>query len=306
MIAELSVEERQDRRSRQSSALARQGNGVASGPNIGAAERLVSALGGSWLAMSAMRRLLRRKTKSGLLLGSAGGLLLYRGMSGRSRLYQAVGAGGRPGILSHPFSREVVVRHAITIRKPIAEVYRFFRNAEKLAGAMSSASQVERMDDRRSRWCTCGPDGRVSYCEVTLTEEQANHHLAWTAGDDDGAFYLGRAEFEVAAGERGCVVRAALRYRPKGGVFGAMIAKLTNRDFGQFIIEDLRRIKQFLEVGEMATAEGPAGRRGRAATRPQPHAQVRNGPEVEEDAVVQASKDSFPASDPPSWSTTRI
>ena len=62
-------------------------------------------------------------------------------------------------------------------------------------------------------------------------------------------------------------------------------------------------LKQMLEAGEIARTEGqPRG--GEASRRRQPARAQRSGSE-RRDRVSEASEDSFPASDAPSWTGTR-
>jgi uncharacterized membrane protein len=71
-------------------------------------------------------------------------------------------------------------------------------------------------------------------------------------------------EFVPASGNRGTIVRVELEYDPPGGALGAAVAKLFGEEPGGQIAEDLRRLKQRLETGEIATARGPSGRRRRS------------------------------------------
>ena len=66
----------------------------------------------------------------------------------------------------------------------------------------------------------------------------------------------GSVHFEDAGGDRGTRVRVRLQYRPPGGKIGAAVARLLGRDAATQIREDLRRFKQLLEAGEIATTEG--------------------------------------------------
>jgi uncharacterized membrane protein len=68
--------------------------------------------------------------------------------------------------------------------------------------------------------------------------------------------------FEPAVAGRGAIVRVEMLYRPPAGKLGRQIARLFGEEPAQQIREDLRRFKQLLETGEVATTEGqPSGRR---------------------------------------------
>jgi uncharacterized membrane protein len=82
--------------------------------------------------------------------------------------------------------------------------------------------------------------------------------------------HAGSVIFEPAnAG--GTVIRLSMHYSPPGGRLTASLAQLLRQDPQARVREDLRRFKQLLETGEIATTHGqPTGRRsliGRAVRR---------------------------------------
>jgi hypothetical protein len=90
-----------------------------------------------------------------------------------------------------------------------------------------------------------------------------------------------------------------MEYNPPAGSLGAAFAKLFGREPGQQINTDLRRFKQIMEAGEIATVKGqPSGRSGMDQSSP-------TRSKRRKDIVQVASEDSFPASDPPGWISER-
>jgi len=62
----------------------------------------------------------------------------------------------------------------------------------------------------------------------------------------------------------GTRVTVHLQYNPPGGKLGAAVAKMFGEEPNQTIREDLRRLKQLMEAGEIPTTEGqPSGRAAR-------------------------------------------
>ena len=60
-------------------------------------------------------------------------------------------------------------------------------------------------------------------------------------------------EFRDAPGGRGTWVTATLLYDPPAGIVGKVIAKLFQREPEMQVRRDLRRFKQLMETGEVAT-----------------------------------------------------
>jgi uncharacterized membrane protein len=68
--------------------------------------------------------------------------------------------------------------------------------------------------------------------------------------------------FERATGGRGAIVHVEMFYWPPAGKIGAHLARLLGEEPRKQINDDLRRLKQLIETGEVATTLGqPSGKR---------------------------------------------
>jgi uncharacterized membrane protein len=85
-------------------------------------------------------------------------------------------------------------------------------------------------------------------------EEEINKKLAWKSVEGADVPNAGQVLFEEAPG--GTKVTVLLAYTPPAGVIGALIAKMFGEEPNQTVKEDLRRFKQIMEAGEVATTEG--------------------------------------------------
>jgi uncharacterized membrane protein len=95
--------------------------------------------------------------------------------------------------------------------------------------------------------------------DAEIINEVPNELIGWRSVDDSNVQNAGSVHFS-SAGSRGTEVRVLLRYDPPGGKFGAIVAKLFGEEPSRQVQEDLRRLKQILETGEMPTIEGqPSG-----------------------------------------------
>ena len=149
-------------------------------------------------------------------------------------------------------SRELL-GESVTINQPAAELFAFWRDPSNLVAIMDNIISIETIDDVRSRWTGKGPAGRDVSWESIITQEIDGREITWQSAPDAEVANSGRVEF-IDAGERGTVVRATIAYEPPFGTVGKIIAKLFQREPKLQARRDLRRFKQLMETGEVATA----------------------------------------------------
>jgi uncharacterized membrane protein len=249
--------------------------------NVGDIERYASALAGGALLILG----LTRRSPAGLGLVVLGGSLLHRGLTGRCMAYAAAGvntAGGGGGYvgtstgkggwieagdgLHNPnatvgHGEGIKVYKSVTVDKPAAELYRFWRNFENLPRFMKHVESVTVKDDRNSHWVVKAPAGRRVEWDAEIINEQKNELIAWRSVGDADVDNAGSVRFEELEGDRGTKVTVNLEYKPPAGKVGVVVAKLFHEEPGQQVEEDLRRFKQVMETGEIATTDGqPTGR----------------------------------------------
>ncbi|WP_277979799.1 SRPBCC family protein [Sphingomonas phyllosphaerae] len=145
-----------------------------------------------------------------------------------------------------------ITARAVTINRPVAEVYAHFRDFANLPGFMENVERIDVLDQRRSHWVVKAPAGGTVEWDARITEEVEHRLLAWTSEEGAEVPNSGRVEFHDA-GARGTVVVATILYDPPGGVIGKLIAKMFQREPAIQARRDLRRLKQLLETGEIAT-----------------------------------------------------
>ena len=152
---------------------------------------------------------------------------------------------------------------AITINRPVEEVYRFWRDLTNLPSFMNHLKSVEMTGDGRSHWTANAPAGRTVDWDAELVEDKPNQRIAWRSLDGSQVSNSGWVSFTPAPGDRGGTeVRVELSYDPPGGAIGKVVAKLFGEEPQQQVTDDLRRLKQVLETGEVVRSEGsPEGTR---------------------------------------------
>ena len=146
-----------------------------------------------------------------------------------------------------------VVGRAVTINKPAAELYAYFRNFAQLGSFMENVARVDVLSPDRSHWIVKAPGGRTVEWDARITEEREGELIAWASEDGGDVANAGRVVFRDA-GDRGTVVTATIAYDPPGGTVGKLVAKLFQREPAIQARRDLRRFKQLMETGEVATS----------------------------------------------------
>src|SRR5690349_13035952 len=123
--------------------------------NVGGIERVASTLGG----LALLGYALRKRNAAGAVGGLIGAALLQRGTTGHCHLYQALGMStadegelvqqhGSAAVLDA--QKAVKVEHRVTIARPRAELYRYWRDFQNLPRIMSHLESVTVIDERRS------------------------------------------------------------------------------------------------------------------------------------------------------------
>jgi uncharacterized membrane protein len=146
-----------------------------------------------------------------------------------------------------------LVGGAVTINRPAAELYAFFRDFTNLARFMENIVRIEVRDPTHSHWVVKAPGDRTVEWDATVTEERENESITWQSDEGADVPNSGRVTFRDA-GARGTVVTVTIAYEPPAGTIGKLVAKLFQREPAIQARRDLRRFKQLMETGEVATA----------------------------------------------------
>jgi len=142
----------------------------------------------------------------------------------------------------------------VTINRPRQDIYDFWRDFSNLAQVIDNVVSIETMDHRRSHWTVRAPGGSTVEWTSLVTEDRPGELIAWMSEEGADVPNSGRIEFRDAPGGRGTWVTATILYDPPAGIIGKVIAKMFQREPHIQARRDLRRLKQLMETGEIATA----------------------------------------------------
>jgi uncharacterized membrane protein len=183
----------------------------------------------------------------------AGAPLVYRGATGHWPVPQAVAQKASDALTSPP------IEAAITIDKPAAELYAFWRRLENLPRIMKNVEQVVDLGDGRSHWTGRSALGFKAEWDAEIVDEQEGRRLSWSSLPGSQVYNAGTVWFDEAPNGRGVVVRVSMEL---AGGLGHLAGKTFHGTTLQQVKEDLKRFKALMETGEIATTDGqPHGNR---------------------------------------------
>ena len=149
----------------------------------------------------------------------------------------------------------ILVETAITVNRPVDEVYRFWRDVENLPTFMRHLESVRITGDRRSHWVATAPAGATVEWDAEIVDDEPNRLISWRSLEGADVENSGSVRFQQPQGRPGTEVRVELEYMPPGGVAGAAIAWLFGEEPSQQVQTDLRRFKQVIETGQVTRSD---------------------------------------------------
>jgi uncharacterized membrane protein len=151
------------------------------------------------------------------------------------------------------------VECTVTILRSPESLYARWRDLARLPQLMPHLESVTPLDERHSRWVARGPSGTRVAWDAEITADEPSQLIAWRSVGDSDVENAGSVRFTPAPGGRGTEVKVLLTYERPAGRLGEAAVTLLGENGDQEVREDLRRFKQKMETGEIATAARRAG-----------------------------------------------
>ncbi len=215
--------------------------------NVGATERIASAVAGGFLTMFG----LRRRGTAGYGMALLGAELLYRGASGHCKSYSVLGVStkehvepGVPADVDH--ARSISVRQSVYVQRPREELFAMWRDFSRLPEFMDHLERVDVLSPTHSHWVVAGPAGSTVEWDAEIVDERANEWIAWRTVEPAQVPNNGTVMFcEMSDG--GTDVFVTLEAQPPAGKFGDLVAKMFGRAPNRQVRQALARFKEMAE-----------------------------------------------------------
>ena len=150
------------------------------------------------------------------------------------------------------FGRYAVTGRTVTINRPRAELYAFWRDFRNLPQFMENVHSVS-VEGDITRWAIRAPAGREVSVETRFVADREGEEIAWRSTEHSDIDTEGKVMFRDAPAGRGTEVEAIVAYRPPAGELGRWIAKLYQAEPAIQGRRELKRFKMLMETGEIAT-----------------------------------------------------
>ena len=161
-----------------------------------------------------------------------------------------------------------VLGKTLLINRPRQELFAFWKRFENFPRFMENVERVENLGDGRSRWFIKAPAGTEVTLVNRISEIRDGEYISWQSDEESEIANSGKVQFEDAPAGRGTYVSLIIGYDPPGGTLGRLFAKIMQREPEIQARRDLRRFKQLMENGEVATNASPSGRKSESPDQP--------------------------------------
>jgi uncharacterized membrane protein len=208
------------------------------------------------MATAAIAYGLSRRSLSGVAIAAAAAPLAYRGVTGSWPVFTTRAADTRAALSG---DRGIHVRESIRLQLPLEVVYAFWRRLENLPLFMSHLKDVRDLGGGLSHWVAEGPGDVPVEWDAEIINEVPNKVVGWRSIAGSDIATAGSVRFSTVRQGDSTQVSVHLQYATPGGRAARLLALVLGRDPASMIREDLRRVKQLLEAGEIPRATRGAG-----------------------------------------------
>ena len=173
----------------------------------------------------------------------------------------------RPRAMQQETPGVIRIHKSLHIQRPLEACYRFWRNFENFPQFMQHVEAVQVVDATRTHWRVRAPLGQHVEWTAELFSDIPSQQLGWRTLAGSAVEHTGVVRFLPVSDDQSTRLDIELSYHAPFGKAGVILAKIFGGEPSQQIDDDLRRFKQLLETGEIATTTGQTSGRRSALVR---------------------------------------
>lgn len=167
---------------------------------------------------------------------------------------------GQGGVDVTPHEREKC-RQSITINASPEKVFGFYRDFKNLPLFMKELQDIEVLSPQLSRWRVKLSSGPEVKWDAEIIAEIPNQMISWRSVGESEVSQRGTIWFDRAPAGRGTIIHCAMDFSVPGGMVTEFVTKMMGEDPNTLVNANLKRLKAYVETGEIPTVEGqPSGR----------------------------------------------
>ncbi len=216
---------------------------------VGNPARFACLVGGGLLTLLGARR----GGPLGVGLALAGGAVALRGVMAGAEGGDMLKAGLQRLERTLPAASTFKVARSVTIGRPRPQVWAHVRDLTGFPRWAWHVESVTAVGEGRTRWVVRAPGDTRLCWEAELVAEVEDERISWHSAKGADVRNAGVISLRDAPGGRGTELTLRLAYDAPGGAFGRTVARLLGEEPGFQARDDLRRLKQLLETGEIST-----------------------------------------------------
>lgn len=147
------------------------------------------------------------------------------------------------------------VEYAITVFKPVGEVYSFWRDFSNIPKFMTHVRDIEVLANGNLRWHWSTIGGFEMQWDSEIIDDVPDKLLSWKTTPGSAAQHAGSVWFKPALDNQATEVYLRFIYKIPGGKLTKAFAEVFGEAPEQVIKNDLRRLRCLIETGDLPRAD---------------------------------------------------
>jgi uncharacterized membrane protein len=167
-----------------------------------------------------------------------------------------------PALNGYSGKNPLELEEALAINKSPEELFTYWRDLSNLPNFMSFLDTVVELDPQKSHWKTKEVAGKSIEWKSVIKREVKNETIEWETDEGSDISHSGSVTFRRLPRGHGTEVRLKMQFAPKAGAIAPTgLSSVLSFIGEEKVRNDLKRFRQLIETGEIATTRGqPAGR----------------------------------------------